>query len=866
MIKLLPIILVLLCGLSVSAQPLSYPTEVGALNPDLYWRLGEASGTSFADSSGDARTGTSTGSVTAGVASLLIGDADKAASFGGGSISSGLFFTSGSAISVSMVIKFDALNSTQDVWSVGTASSQNGYLLLRYASSQLQVFFSGDGITKMKSWSGLGLITGRTYNFAVTVDTVSKTVSLYQDGGLISAQVYTGAFGTISNKAVKIGSSTFAATVDEFALFPSLLPAASVQTLFRAMRGIDPSVTTYYASTTGTFEATGTLGDPFDLREVLAMPGVLGPGMTLEIRGGTYSDTRSIGTANPNFRIAASGAPDNPIKIRPYQNEVVKIDGGGHFASTVEVNGGYVELSDLEVFKSDTGRVSTEILSSDPDDISRGTGAGIAVQAPYVKVINCRVHDNGVGINAYTPATGFEAYGNLVYNNGWRTIQEGDNHGPGLYIQNDSDVEKLMEDNIVVNGYKLIFFQLRYNDSLLVQRNLRLLYNTTVNGSPQLLRGIASNITFDRNQVYNGAITFGDVDRNTRYNGTVINNRVYAGVSGTTPLHLQYWNELTVSGNELIQGTAGGDLVNLKVNSLTGQGVEDYLITGNKYWRGRMDVATNFELNTWNGTTLVLDDRTYANWQNHVGLGGVTYDSAASGSTYTDTAPTPAKPTTNVYIVRPNRYKTGRANLIIWNWEALSTLPVNISTISLVPGQAFEVRNAYNWDAGPVTFTYNGTPGTQAVWNAGIPTITLTPTTDRALRIGDTATTPTMSTEFQVFVVNPLAQSGGPTAPTNLTATWAFSSQRQPGNVVLNWTDNSSTETGFIIEKSTNGTTWSSVTTTAANATSYTVTGLTAVLTYFRIRATDGAIESVNLGPVTETATTISCFAATCTR
>jgi len=61
-----------------------------------------------------------------------------------------------------------------------------------------------------------------------------------------------------------------------------------------------------------------------------------------------------------------------------------------------------------------------------------------------------------------------------------------------------------------------------------------------------------------------------------------------------------------------------------------------------------------------------------------------------------------------------------------------------------------------------------------------------------------------------------------PAAPSNLVPTWATMLN---GWFKLAWADNSSNETGFIIQ-SYNGSTWSNYATVAANATSYTRTGL----------------------------------------
>jgi hypothetical protein len=79
--------------------------------------------------------------------------------------------------------------------------------------------------------------------------------------------------------------------------------------------------------------------------------------------------------------------------------------------------------------------------------------------------------------------------------------------------------------------------------------------------------------------------------------------------------------------------------------------------------------------------------------------------------------------------------------------------------------------------------------------------------------------------------------SSGPTAPTGLSATAVSSS-----GINLSWTDASGDETGFQVERSTtSGSGFTLITTTAANATSYSDASLTANTTYYyRIRATNG--------------------------
>lgn len=76
-----------------------------------------------------------------------------------------------------------------------------------------------------------------------------------------------------------------------------------------------------------------------------------------------------------------------------------------------------------------------------------------------------------------------------------------------------------------------------------------------------------------------------------------------------------------------------------------------------------------------------------------------------------------------------------------------------------------------------------------------------------------------------------------PAAPTNLTAKAAA-----PTRVELSWTDNSSTETGFALERSPDGSSWQEIASTGAGQTAYLDSGLAPDTTYsYRVRAFNAA-------------------------
>ena len=89
-----------------------------------------------------------------------------------------------------------------------------------------------------------------------------------------------------------------------------------------------------------------------------------------------------------------------------------------------------------------------------------------------------------------------------------------------------------------------------------------------------------------------------------------------------------------------------------------------------------------------------------------------------------------------------------------------------------------------------------------------------------------------------------------PAAPTNLSATAASSSQ-----INLSWTDNSTNEAGFKVERSTaSGGPYTEIATVASGITSYSNGGLSAKTTYYyRVRAYNAAGNSAYAGPASAT-------------
>ena len=94
--------------------------------------------------------------------------------------------------------------------------------------------------------------------------------------------------------------------------------------------------------------------------------------------------------------------------------------------------------------------------------------------------------------------------------------------------------------------------------------------------------------------------------------------------------------------------------------------------------------------------------------------------------------------------MRPNQYEAGRANIVIYNWQQLAAVPVDVSSI-LRGNDQYEVRNVQDFFGAPVLRgTYLG--GTLA-----IPMIAVTPSVPLGGWPG--AAPPLTGPEFNAFVV-----------------------------------------------------------------------------------------------------------------
>lgn len=248
---------------------MTYASEVAADSPVLWWRLGEASGTTATDASGNARHGTYVGSPTLGVASLLVTDANTAVQFDGVND-----YVSGPAPATTSAF-------TVEFWmSSYTAGSP---LATRYPSSSGdRIFFiglgSGGDAGKVRftirnaagteiAFAGTTIVTsGGPHHVVCTYD--GSAARIYINGALENTStVVTGALSSATPN-LEIGARSVAAAFagaqfDEAALYSTALSGARILAHYAAATSApaDQNISPGFAASDGAAYAV-TLSQP----------------------------------------------------------------------------------------------------------------------------------------------------------------------------------------------------------------------------------------------------------------------------------------------------------------------------------------------------------------------------------------------------------------------------------------------------------------------------------------------------------------------------------------------------------------------------------------------------------------------------
>ncbi len=449
-----------------------------------------------------------------------------------------------------------------------------------------------------------------------------------------------------------------------------------------------PTDRQFYVSPTGAAAANGAFGSPWDLKTALSHPSAIQPGSTIWLRGGRYVLPMPEGGYMSNL----NGLPNAPIVVRSYPGEWAVID--GNLAgepiknrTILVINGSHTWFMDFEITNSETSNRKIDVGSPNPTE---RRGNAIDDYSLGGKLINLVIHDAGQGISAWSQASNNEYYGNVVYNNGWDAPDR--LHGHGVYTQNNSGYKRF-NDN-------LFFNQFGYNTQtggtdIASVRNYTWDGNTFFNGSNGWQGPNIENLVVSDNYTYRSGFEIGHELNGTYLNAQVSGNYFMGGIhlfefaNGLSFQNNTVWS-LDPAGRNVVISTRSNPTANFSLNNNTYyQAFRSF-----PYWHFRVNyhgtvpigsqLHGDFAFNRTQGTQAQTYAYTGRSWQHDLGFD--------TGSTYIDGVPTGTK-----VFLRPNRFDPkNRANIIIYNWDGLAAVTVDLSSF-LNPGDEYELRNVQDY-------------------------------------------------------------------------------------------------------------------------------------------------------------------------
>lgn len=228
----------------------AYSDAVLALSPAGYWRLGESSGTSAADASGNGLTGTYENGVVLGAAGAIAGDSDTAATFDGLNdrvITASTSSPSGaSGLSVIAWVKLaalpiDTISNRATIMAAGDlktpATRRFGFQVK--TSTQLRADISNGSTANQNDITlSEALVTDTWYMLGMTW--TPSTVVKYYVNGQVAGQVTSSILASLNSASLPISMGTeqdasrarLNGVIDEAALFGSVLSDANIADLY----------------------------------------------------------------------------------------------------------------------------------------------------------------------------------------------------------------------------------------------------------------------------------------------------------------------------------------------------------------------------------------------------------------------------------------------------------------------------------------------------------------------------------------------------------------------------------------------------------------------------------------------------------
>lgn len=496
------------------------------------------------------------------------------------------------------------------------------------------------------------------------------------------------------------------------------------------LRGLNRTVTdavtngtTTVTSATASFSAGVDQGAPFILSGggnlATFIESVTNSTTVVLVKAPSWSSSGNTAIITPpyrgNYTFAGQGAAGNLATIRNYNGERAIIDGGGTSgilnALALTSAAAYVQIWGLEAEYSGGTRLSAQ-SGSTPTDLGRPVGQCIGMAGDHNKAINNIVHDCGNGISNNSGGTNYEAYGNLILNNGWQGTDRP--HGHGTYDQNAAPSTALLKDNI--SGYNFdygfhAFGTATAIDDIVYEGNVGLMA-----AAPSMAYGGAGS----------GAASNWIVSADVNFTGvTITDNHSYLPCAQASSMYFPgrgpsdtSTSTLTMAGNTSVGGLTLGNWLTANISGQKtyscGPGSGGIFATGSRNTADPTSVNWTVNSNTYYNLTVLSGGLRKGYDVNVTGLQSFAQYKTLTGFDGSSTQTEAVMP--DVVYVRPNSYETGRCHVIAYTASGATSVSVNLSTCGLSTGQSFTIQTALNYFGQPIySGTYNGSNVTMPV-------------------------------------------------------------------------------------------------------------------------------------------------------
>jgi len=453
------------------------------------------------------------------------------------------------------------------------------------------------------------------------------------------------------------------ATVDEMDRYVARCAAEDLQVL----AGLKPRE--LWVTPEGKADNPGTKDAPLDLKTVFVNSKIATAGTLVWVAGGRYV----VGAVDQGPDV--KGTRSQPIIYRAVPGERATVVG------ELRPRGDHVWIWGLEI----TGEPASGVC------VMGGDG---------VKVINCVIHENGPaqkpdkrkpsgqGIGGWDVGNDHEFYGNIIYWNGWYTLDH------GIYSQNQAKhTAKRYVDNIVFEnaGFGLhLYGSSPFLNGLYVEGNF--CFATTMMPRNPDLRQPQVNILVGGSKPLNNAL----LRNNLTWHPKAAQSKrgVDVGYIGGPN------RNILIEGNYFTGGISAMELKN----------AAEATVRKNTFWAPEGMVAVTLAAGQQSQPAqepkVVFENNTYVDNGNFE----LARLRAQTRSAATDRVVPADSMGPAVVFLRPNRYEPDRVHLAVHNWSRAPTVKLDLAAV-LKPGQRFSIVEVHDVWASPVlTGAFQGRP------------------------------------------------------------------------------------------------------------------------------------------------------------